>query len=106
MTPTTLHAPPWRLMGRFVLRSTGFPFDLLDRLRLPRTARLCARIDAAGPDGDIRALLDEADTAYVEELASARTALRDLASDPAVQEAIWLSNPAVVDNQLATIWRH
>jgi hypothetical protein len=105
MTPTAVRSRPWRLMSRFVLRSTGFAVDLLDRLRLPRTADLCRRLNHA--EGSHReALLAAAEVAYVEELAAARTALRDLAREPAVQEALWLSNPAVVDNELATIWPH
>ncbi|NUT52046.1 MAG: hypothetical protein HOV94_32840 [Saccharothrix sp.] len=61
-------------MSRFVLRSPGFPFRALDGLRADAT-----------PDPEER-----------------RAALWDLAARPLVQEAIWLSNPAVFDNELSS----
>lgn len=43
-----LHQPAdlaaWQLAGQFVVRSTGFAFDLLERLRQPRTAALLGAI--------------------------------------------------------------
>jgi hypothetical protein len=63
---------PWRLMSRFILRSPGFPFRALEGLRS----------DA--------------------ELDEQRAALWDLAAQPLVQEAIWLSNPAVFENELSS----
>lgn len=64
----------WRLMSRFILRSPGFPFRALDGLRSTATS----------------------------DLEEQRAALWDLAAQPLVQEAIWLSNPAVFENELSS----
>ncbi|MBO3738111.1 lantibiotic dehydratase [Actinoplanes flavus] len=44
-----------RLMDRFVLRGTGFPVDMLDRLRSPRTAGATAELLAARAALDVLA---------------------------------------------------
>ena len=79
---TTACTPGWRFFSHFVLRSPGLPFRTLDPLR-------CTASHAAALAGDG----DTARATFTREAAQARAALVELAADPAVQEALFLSSP-------------
>jgi hypothetical protein len=91
----------WRSLTRFVLRGTGFPFDLLDTLRCERSAELAAELAEAGSQAPAE-LVATGRRMFAEELAQRRDALWKLAGSPSVREAIWLSNPAVYEHELSS----
>jgi hypothetical protein len=86
----------WDMCPLFWMRSAGFPFSMLDSLRVTRAA---AAIDAAlaleeggGSTPERAAAWERADAALREELHQARVALRDMMNDERVQEAVFLSS--------------
>lgn len=93
----------WDICPLFWMRSAGFPFAMLDTLRVERAV---AAIDAAlaleereGLSASERASAwEQADAALAEELHASRLALRDMLSDERVQEAIFLSSAEFFKN--------
>jgi Lantibiotic dehydratase, N terminus len=86
----------WELGSVFVLRHAGFPFELIERLGY--SAGVASAIDAvlAAPgDAAARAALGACLAAELPEL---RRRLREAASAPLVQEAVFMSNPAVYEH--------
>jgi hypothetical protein len=86
----------WDICPLFWMRSAGFPFAMLDALRVERAA---AAVDAAleleerGASSAERASAwERADAELAGELHAARVALRDMLLDQRVQEAIFLSS--------------
>lgn len=71
----------------FWLRSTGFPFDWLERLALP-----------ASPEGQAA---QDGEAAYQAHVADARRALAQLLADPLAAEAVFLSNPESLERLIA-----
>jgi hypothetical protein len=87
----------WDMCPLFWMRSAGFPFAMLDTLRVERTA---AAVDVAlaleergtSSASERASSWERADTELAGELHAARVALRDMLLDPRVQEAIFLSS--------------
>jgi Lantibiotic dehydratase, N terminus len=85
----------WRLLPHFVVRSAGFPFDWMEGLRLPETARLLDEL-LGRPDGPGAAgLRAAAERAFESELAGARRHLASVFADPLVADAVLLSSPSM-----------
>jgi len=88
----------WRFLSRFVLRSPGFPFSTLEGLRCHDSYR--AARAAEWNDHAPMAASHPARAAFEAEAAQGRTALLALAVDPAVQEALYMSSPDFLENNL------
>jgi hypothetical protein len=86
----------WRFLSRFVLRSPGFAFSTLAPLRCTR-AHLCALQSQADSP--------QQRTEFQEEAERGRGELLRLAADPAVQEALFLSSPDFLQNNLGKYLR-
>lgn len=87
----------WRYGPRFVLRSPGFPVDLLDPMRKVRT---CAALDrGAAVDGP------ELGAIYADECAAEQQALADLIARPDIQQALYLSSADAYRNVLPKVRR-
>jgi hypothetical protein len=80
----------------FWMRSAGFPFAMLDALRVGRAATavdVALDLEQRGASAPERASSwERADAELAGELHAARVALRDMMLDPRVQEAIFLSS--------------
>lgn len=87
----------WRFMSRFVLRSPGFAFSILAPLRCTRAYR-CALLSETDTPQQQR-------TEFEEEAQRGRGELLRLAADPAVQEALFLSSPDFLQNNLGKYLR-
>lgn len=88
----------WCFLPHFVLRSAGFPFSLLEAFRCPQTY---AAASAVGwTDADLQAHADAARALFEREKQRGRAAIVELVSDPAFQEAIYLSSPDFFENNL------
>jgi hypothetical protein len=83
----------WDICPLFWMRSAGFPFAMLDALRVERTA---TAIDVAlaleDQAADAAGAWERAEAELTGELHAARVALRDMLLDQRVQEAIFLSS--------------
>src|SRR5215831_16391122 len=95
-------AGAWTLLPDFVVRSAGFPFGLLEGLRLPQTARLLDELLDRGDGGSegCAGLRAAAERAFEVELQRARRHLATAFSDPLAQEAVLLSSPSMYANGL------
>ena len=87
----------WDMCPLFWLRSAGFPFDMLDALRVERAAAavdvaLTLEDQGASSASERASAWERADAELARELHEARVALRDMLLDVRVQEAIFLSS--------------
>jgi hypothetical protein len=85
----------WRLLPHFVVRTAGFPFDWLEGLRLPQTARLLDELLDRPDDHAPAGLREAAERAFETELTQARRHLATVFSDPLVGDAVLLSSPSM-----------
>jgi hypothetical protein len=93
-------ASGWRLLPHFIARSAGFPFHLLEGLRLPETVRLVDELLDSGEGAAEAGLRAAAERSLANELERASRHLAAVFSDPLVQEAVLLSSPAMYKNGL------
>jgi hypothetical protein len=84
----------WQLGSVFVLRHAGFPFEMLERLGYSDgVAEAIEAVLAGGGEEAWR----ELEARLAPDLVELRRRLREAASDPLVQEAVFMSNPAVFE---------
>ncbi len=86
----------WQIAPWFILRTAGFPVELMSRLRFTATRQhIDQLLAAAGPPGESQtAWHAAAEQTFQAELAATTQHLREMAGTPRFREAVFLSNPA------------
>lgn len=93
----------WVFSPHFIVRSTGFPYELIEALHMPFTAAWVRQ--AAREAVSARPLPAEAEARFIEEWSRSRARFKEIVERDDFQEAVFLSSPDMYENTLTSFVR-